>query len=60
MKTKLLIAMLAFGSMTFTSCTRCCEGGGAKICKKDTAYTDAQWKEIVKECRESPDCKCGA
>lgn len=58
MKSKLLLAMIAFGCMTFASCNNCCEGGGVKVCKKD-GYTKEQWKEIVDACKDSDECQCG-
>jgi len=58
MKAKLFLVMLAFGSLTFTSCTNCCQSSGVKVCKKD-GYTKEQWKDIVDNCKESDNCECG-
>lgn len=59
MKSKLLMLMLAFGTLTFaSSCKKCCEGGGVKVCKDD-GYTDEQWDAITDACKDDPDCSCG-
>lgn len=57
MKAKLLMIMLAFGTVTFaSSCKKCCEGQGEKVCKED--YTDEEWDVITALCDADPDCSC--
>lgn len=51
--------MLAFGTLTFaSSCKRCCEADGIRVCKND-GYSNDEWKEITDACADEPDCTCG-
>jgi hypothetical protein len=58
MKTKLFLLMFALGTVTFSSCKRCCEGGGVKVCKSD-GYSTEEWKDITEACEDTPNCSCG-